>query len=62
MTPPRYLLDTNIVSDLVRNPQGKVAQSGRLARLKSARASSSRQNCAMEPQKEVHRNSRLNWK
>jgi tRNA(fMet)-specific endonuclease VapC len=22
----RYLLDTNIVSDLVRNPQGKVAQ------------------------------------
>src|SRR3984957_13889841 len=23
----RYLLDTNIVSDLVRNPQGKVAQS-----------------------------------
>ncbi len=23
--PPRYLLDTNILSDLVRNPQGKVA-------------------------------------
>src|SRR4051812_31409613 len=22
----RYLLDTNIVSDLIRNPQGKVAQ------------------------------------
>ncbi|MGO8746723.1 MAG: PIN domain-containing protein [Thermoguttaceae bacterium] len=22
----RYLLDTNVVSDLVRNPQGKVAQ------------------------------------
>lgn len=22
----RYLFDTNIVSDLVRNPQGKVAQ------------------------------------
>jgi tRNA(fMet)-specific endonuclease VapC len=22
----RYLLDTNIVSDLVRNPQGRVAQ------------------------------------
>jgi tRNA(fMet)-specific endonuclease VapC len=22
----RYLLDTNIASDLVRNPQGKVAQ------------------------------------
>lgn len=22
----RYLLDTNIISDLVRNPQGKVAQ------------------------------------
>jgi len=23
----RYLLDTNIISDLVRNPKGKVAQS-----------------------------------
>ena len=23
--PPRYLLDTNVLSDLVRNPQGKVA-------------------------------------
>jgi len=22
----RYLLDTNVVSDLVRNPQGKVAE------------------------------------
>ena len=27
----RYLLDTNIVSDLVRNPQGKVAQQIRKA-------------------------------
>jgi tRNA(fMet)-specific endonuclease VapC len=26
MTLPRYLLDTNILSDLVRHPQGKVAQ------------------------------------
>ena len=26
MTSPRYLLDTNILSDLVRHPQGKVAQ------------------------------------
>jgi tRNA(fMet)-specific endonuclease VapC len=25
MTAPRYLLDTNILSDLVRNPQGAVA-------------------------------------
>jgi len=25
----RYLLDTNIVSDLVRNPQGKVTQHNR---------------------------------
>lgn len=25
-TAPRYLLDTNILSDLVRNPQGRVAQ------------------------------------
>ena len=24
MTPPRYMLDTNIVSDLLRNPMGKV--------------------------------------
>jgi len=32
----RYLLDTNIVSDLVRNPQGKVAQHiRRLAKRKS---------------------------
>jgi len=28
--PTRYLLDTNILSDLVRNPQGKIAQ--RIAR------------------------------
>ena len=28
--PPQYLLDTNILSDLVRNPQGKIAQ--RIAR------------------------------
>lgn len=26
MTAPRYLLDTNVLSDLVRHPQGKVAQ------------------------------------
>jgi tRNA(fMet)-specific endonuclease VapC len=26
MANPRYLLDTNIVSDLVRNPQGRVTQ------------------------------------
>lgn len=26
MTSPRYLLDTNILSDLVRHPQGAVAQ------------------------------------
>lgn len=26
MTLPRYLLDTNILSDLVRHPQGRVAQ------------------------------------
>ncbi len=25
MTPPRFLLDTNILSDLVRHPQGSVA-------------------------------------
>lgn len=31
----RYLLDTNIVSDLVRNPQGKVAQ--RIRRVGEAR-------------------------
>lgn len=28
-TPARYLLDTNILSDLIRNPQGRVA--GRIA-------------------------------
>ena len=26
MTVPRFMLDTNIVSDLIRNPMGKVAQ------------------------------------
>ena len=25
MTPPRYMLDTNIVSDLIRNPAGRAA-------------------------------------
>ncbi len=35
----RYLLDTNIVSDLVRNPQGKVAQ--RIARVGEARVCTS---------------------
>ena len=25
MTPPRYMLDTNIVSDLIRNPAGRTA-------------------------------------
>lgn len=35
MTPPRFLLDTNILSDLVRHPQGsvatRIAQHGELA-------------------------------
>jgi len=35
----RYLLDTNIVSDLVRNPQGKVAQ--HIARVGEARVCTS---------------------
>jgi len=25
-TPARYLLDTNILSDLIRNPQGRIAE------------------------------------
>ncbi len=35
----RYLLDTNVVSDLVRNPQGKVAQ--RIRKVGEARVSTS---------------------
>jgi tRNA(fMet)-specific endonuclease VapC len=35
----RYLLDTNIVSDLVRNPQGKVAR--RIARVGEAKVCTS---------------------
>jgi tRNA(fMet)-specific endonuclease VapC len=35
----RYLLDTNIVSDLVRNPQGKIAQ--RIRKVGEARVSTS---------------------
>lgn len=35
----RYLLDTNIVSDLVRNPQGKVAR--RIARIGETRVCTS---------------------
>ena len=35
----RYLLDTNVVSDLVRNPQGKVAQ--RIHKVGEARVSTS---------------------
>src|SRR5208282_138481 len=35
----RYLLDTNIVSDLVRNPQGKVA--ARIRKVGEARVSTS---------------------
>jgi tRNA(fMet)-specific endonuclease VapC len=35
----RYLLDTNIVSDLVRNPQGRVAQ--RIAQVGEARVCTS---------------------
>jgi tRNA(fMet)-specific endonuclease VapC len=35
----RYLLDTNVVSDLVRNPQGKVAQ--RIRAVGEARVSTS---------------------
>jgi tRNA(fMet)-specific endonuclease VapC len=35
----RYLLDTNIVSDLIRNPQGKIAQ--RIRKVGEARVSTS---------------------
>lgn len=35
----RYLLDTNVVSDLVRNPQGKVAQ--RIRKVGEARVATS---------------------
>ena len=33
----RYMLDTNMISDLIRNPQGKVAK--RIAREQPAQAS-----------------------
>src|ERR1700693_4006707 len=44
----RYLLDTNSVSDLVRSPQGKLAQHIRKeVKRKSAPALSSLRNCVM---------------
>jgi len=43
----RYLVDTNIVSDFVRNPQGPVAQRiAEVGSMRSAPASSLRPNCA----------------
>ena len=50
----RYLLDTNIVSDLVRHPLGKVAQHIRkVGEAESAPASSSPRNCVTGHQKRV---------
>jgi tRNA(fMet)-specific endonuclease VapC len=43
----RYVLDTNIIADLMRRPQGRGADaSGRLARRRVAPAPSSLRNCA----------------
>jgi len=44
----RYLLDTDIVSDLIRHPQGRVAQHIRkMAKRKSVPVSSSQRSYAM---------------
>jgi len=43
----RFMLDTNIVSDLVRQPHGRISRgSRRLAKTRVCTASSWRRNCA----------------
>ena len=55
----RYLLDTNSVSDLVRSPQGKLAQHIRKeVKRKSAPALSSLRNCVMGLPRKGHSGSR----
>ena len=42
----RYMLDTNIVSEIIRNPAGRAAQRARERATRFASASSSQPNCA----------------
>jgi len=50
----RFLLDTNIVSDLIRNPQGRIAKRiGSVGEENIVLALLSQQSCAMGPRKKA---------